>query len=180
MSRADIEEELCDGEAPLIDRASGAELDCGDANVACPSGSYCHSIGGVSRCCQDGDSTFSLLSDLAKSPPLSCTCTACFVEESSSSSSRSCADAPYGCCPDNKTPAPGPQQAGCPSTCNCNALGSIGMTCDPVTSQCRCRRGVGGVRCDRCEPGYWGLTLIEDGRSGCTRESLLNKPLDLR
>ena len=115
-----------------------------------------------------------------KSPPLSCTCISCFVEESSSSSSRSCADAPYGCCPDNKTPAPGPQQAGCPSTCNCNALGSIGMTCDPVTSQCRCRRGVGGVRCDRCEPGYWGLTLIEDGRSGCTRESLLNKPLDLR
>ena len=44
------------------------------------------------------------------------------------------------------------------------------MTCDPLTSQCRCRTGVGGLKCDRCQPGYWGLTLIEDGRAGCTRE----------
>ena len=45
------------------------------------------------------------------------------------------------------------------------------MTCDPDTSQCKCKPGVGGVHCDRCEPGYWGLPLIAEGRSGCTRKS---------
>lgn len=55
-----------------------------------------------------------------------------------------------------------------PGLCQCNPLGSQGATCDPVTGQCSCKPGVGGLRCDRCEPGYYGLPLIAaNGNSGC-------------
>ena len=56
--------------------------------------------------------------------------------------------------------------------CRCNVLGSLGATCDAETSQCRCKQGVGGLRCDRCEPSYWGLQLIANtpGNGGCIRE----------
>ncbi|KAI5627047.1 laminin subunit beta-4 precursor, partial [Silurus asotus] len=36
-------------------------------------------------------------------------------------------------------------------------------TCDEVTGQCPCRRGVVGIRCNRCEDGYWNMS----GISGC-------------
>ena len=58
--------------------------------------------------------------------------------------------------------------------CQCNALGSYGVTCDPVTRQCHCKPGVGGLRCDRCEPGFWGLPKISDGNVGCIRMYHLN------
>ena len=54
--------------------------------------------------------------------------------------------------------------------CQCNVIGSLGVTCDPATRQCPCKPGVGGVRCDRCDSGYWGLPKIADGNSGCTRK----------
>ena len=62
----------------------------------------------------------------------------------------------------------------CIGKCRCNSLGSLGSTCDPETGQCRCKRGVGGLRCDRCEPSYWGLQLVADSPNyeGCIREFL--------
>ncbi|XP_067659553.1 agrin-like isoform X7 [Haliotis asinina] len=52
--------------------------------------------------------------------------------------------------------------------CHCNKMGSYKTTCHPVTRQCSCKPGVGGVRCDRCLPGYWGMHLIEQkGNVGC-------------
>uniref|UniRef100_A0A8C8ZED7 Agrin n=1 Tax=Prolemur simus TaxID=1328070 RepID=A0A8C8ZED7_PROSS len=55
--------------------------------------------------------------------------------------------------------------------CQCNPHGSYGGTCDAATGQCSCRPGVGGLRCDRCEPGFWNFRgIVTDGRSGCTRE----------
>lgn len=54
--------------------------------------------------------------------------------------------------------------------CKCNKLGSYGETCDPQTRQCSCKPGVGGLRCDRCEPGFWGLPKISEGNSGCIRK----------
>ena len=52
--------------------------------------------------------------------------------------------------------------------CHCNAIGSYGSGCDPVTRQCTCKPFVGGLRCDRCEIGYWGLHKIADfGNTGC-------------
>ncbi|XP_040843676.1 agrin isoform X2 [Ochotona curzoniae] len=82
---------------------------------------------------------------------------------------RHCAQTPYGCCPDNVTAALGVGLAGCPSACQCNPHGSYGSTCDPATGQCSCRPGVGGLRCDRCEPGFWNFRgIVTDGRSGCT------------
>uniref|UniRef100_A0A8C6RB25 Agrin n=1 Tax=Nannospalax galili TaxID=1026970 RepID=A0A8C6RB25_NANGA len=80
-----------------------------------------------------------------------------------------CTQTPYGCCQDNVTAAQGVGLAGCPSTCQCNQHGSYSGTCDPATGQCSCRPGVGGLRCDRCEPGFWNFRgIVTDGRSGCT------------
>ncbi|XP_071039097.1 agrin-like isoform X2 [Parasteatoda tepidariorum] len=79
-----------------------------------------------------------------------------------------CLQSPFGCCPDGRTLALGPNAAGCPSTCNCNRLGSYGETCDSISGQCECKTGVGGLRCDRCDPGYWGLhKIVADGNVGC-------------
>ncbi|XP_057412484.1 agrin isoform X1 [Balaenoptera acutorostrata] len=80
-----------------------------------------------------------------------------------------CAQTPYGCCQDNITAARGVGLAGCPSLCQCNPHGSYSGTCDPATGQCSCRPGVGGLKCDRCEPGFWNFRgIVIDGRSGCT------------
>ncbi|XP_075405699.1 agrin [Tenrec ecaudatus] len=80
-----------------------------------------------------------------------------------------CTQTPYGCCQDNITAARGVGLAGCPSMCQCNPHGAYGGACDPATGQCSCRPGVGGTKCDRCEPGFWNFRgIVTDGRSGCT------------
>nr|XP_020637908.1 agrin isoform X3 [Pogona vitticeps] len=80
-----------------------------------------------------------------------------------------CSQTVYGCCPDNLTLALGVGSAGCPSTCHCNPYGSYGGGCDPATGQCSCKPGVGGLKCDRCEPGLWNFRgIVTDGKSGCT------------
>ncbi|KAM7099387.1 agrin isoform 1-T1 [Molossus nigricans] len=80
-----------------------------------------------------------------------------------------CTQTPFGCCRDNVTAARGAGLAGCPSLCQCNPHGSYSGTCDPGTGQCSCRPGVGGLKCDRCEPGFWNFRgIVTDGRSGCT------------
>jgi len=47
-------------------------------------------------------------------------------------------------------------------------LGSISEEC--VDKKCLCKSGVGGEKCDRCEPGYWGLPKISLNHHGCMRE----------
>uniref|UniRef100_A0A3Q1CUZ5 Agrin n=1 Tax=Amphiprion ocellaris TaxID=80972 RepID=A0A3Q1CUZ5_AMPOC len=80
-----------------------------------------------------------------------------------------CSLAVYGCCSDNVTAALGVGQAGCPSTCQCNVYGSYKGTCDPATGQCSCKPGVGGQKCDRCEPGFWNFRgIVTENMSGCT------------
>uniref|UniRef100_A0A8D2KTG3 Agrin n=1 Tax=Varanus komodoensis TaxID=61221 RepID=A0A8D2KTG3_VARKO len=80
-----------------------------------------------------------------------------------------CSQTVYGCCPDNVTLALGVGSAGCPSTCHCNPYGSYGGGCDPSTGQCSCKPGVGGLKCDRCEPGFWNFRgIVTDKKSGCT------------
>nr|XP_055044516.1 agrin isoform X4 [Misgurnus anguillicaudatus] len=80
-----------------------------------------------------------------------------------------CSETVYGCCEDNKTAALGVGLAGCPSVCQCSPYGSYGGTCDPTTGQCSCKPGVGGQRCDRCEPGFWNFRgIVTENMSGCT------------
>uniref|UniRef100_A0A3B4X205 Agrin n=1 Tax=Seriola lalandi dorsalis TaxID=1841481 RepID=A0A3B4X205_SERLL len=80
-----------------------------------------------------------------------------------------CSLSVYGCCSDNITAALGVGLAGCPSTCQCNAYGSYKGTCDPASSQCSCKPGVGGQKCDRCEPGFWNFRgIVTENMSGCT------------
>uniref|UniRef100_A0A8C1I0U8 Agrin n=1 Tax=Cyprinus carpio carpio TaxID=630221 RepID=A0A8C1I0U8_CYPCA len=83
--------------------------------------------------------------------------------------SQHCSKTVYGCCQDNKTAALGVGLAGCPSVCQCNHYGSYGGTCDPSTGQCSCKPGVGGLKCDRCEPGFWNFRgIVTENMSGCT------------
>uniref|UniRef100_A0A3P8V635 Agrin n=1 Tax=Cynoglossus semilaevis TaxID=244447 RepID=A0A3P8V635_CYNSE len=80
-----------------------------------------------------------------------------------------CSLSVYGCCSDNTTAALGVEMAGCPSTCQCNSYGSYKGTCDPATGQCSCKPGVGGQKCDRCEPGFWNFRgIVTENMSGCT------------
>nr|XP_046252510.1 agrin isoform X4 [Scatophagus argus] len=80
-----------------------------------------------------------------------------------------CSLSVYGCCHDNVTAALGVGLAGCPSTCQCNVYGSYKGTCDPATGQCSCKPGVGGQKCDRCEPGFWNFRgIVTENMSGCT------------
>ncbi|XP_053203180.1 agrin-like [Panonychus citri] len=109
-------------------------------SLSCPSESYCHRTSHFAKCC-----------------PV----------KSESGLVINCNKTDHGCCPDGLTSAPGPNYSGCPSKCNCNRHGSYALTCDPNTNQCHCKSGVGGIQCDRCEPGYWGLHKISEGNAGC-------------
>uniref|UniRef100_A0A8C7QHD9 Agrin n=1 Tax=Oncorhynchus mykiss TaxID=8022 RepID=A0A8C7QHD9_ONCMY len=80
-----------------------------------------------------------------------------------------CIQSVYGCCRDNKTAALGVGLAGCTSTCQCNPYGSYKGTCDPGSGQCSCKPGVGGQKCDRCDPGFWNFRgIVTENLSGCT------------
>lgn len=53
--------------------------------------------------------------------------------------------------------------------CFCNKRGSLEPGCDPITRQCKCKPGISGIKCNRCEPGFWGLHKIR-GNEGCLRQ----------
>ncbi|KAK3873150.1 hypothetical protein Pcinc_021789, partial [Petrolisthes cinctipes] len=142
----DFELTPCNGDRPLINPNTGRDFYCGkgpDSEV-CPQGAYCHWTLSFAKCC-----------------PLH------QQEENTTEASPSCQQSTYGCCPDLKSEALGPNYAGCPSICQCHKLGAYDASCDPVTNQCRCKPGVGGTKCDRCEPGFWGLPRIQHGSNGC-------------
>lgn len=66
----------------------------------------------------------------------------------------------------------------CFPACDCDPDGSQnGGMCDGQTEpslgtvggQCRCKANVEGPRCDKCRPGFFGLSA--DNPQGCQRES---------
>ncbi|XP_072942741.1 agrin-like isoform X4 [Epargyreus clarus] len=137
----------CGNNKAMIDMSTGLEIDCGNGphRQDCPPGSYCHITLTAARCCPKNDSKQ--------------------VDERRSH----CSESSFGCCSDGSSVATGPNEEGCPitsSTCGCNRLGSVSDRCDE-SGQCVCRPGVGGLKCDRCEPGYWGLPRIGSGHTGC-------------
>ncbi|XP_032824188.2 agrin-like isoform X2 [Petromyzon marinus] len=82
---------------------------------------------------------------------------------------RPCKETLHGCCPDNVTAALGIGYGGCPGICGCNRIGSLSATCDPGSGQCVCQPGVGGVKCDRCLPGFWNFRgMVSEQHAGCT------------
>ncbi|XP_052235644.1 agrin-like isoform X3 [Dreissena polymorpha] len=138
----DMDELQCDGAPPILDSASGLPFQC-SVGQDCPPGSYCHKRFG--KCCSE--------------VPVRPSEDLYFVD---------CTEGEFGCCDDHVTFAPDKDKAGCPDQCQCSPIGSLAATCHPTTKQCSCRPGVGGTRCDRCLPGYWGLQLIhENNNAGC-------------
>ncbi|XP_028029690.1 agrin-like [Bombyx mandarina] len=130
----------CGDDEPLTDK-EGRPYDCGGGphRKDCPMGSYCHHTAKAARCCR---------------------------KDKGVTEKKGCQDTWHGCCADGVTAARGPGGAGCPSQCGCHRLGSVREQCDE-SGQCSCRAGVGGLKCDRCEPGYWGLPRIGTGHAGC-------------
>ncbi|CAL8148206.1 unnamed protein product [Orchesella dallaii] len=149
----EIEVRPCHGEEPLRNLGTGDDLFCGNGPIRtnCPSGTYCHRTQSFAKCCRKQPERTTTLR------PIPTTAEASKCEKSA-----------YGCCPDGFTSALGSNHAGCPSLCQCNKLGSVEETCDPITHECDCKHGVGGERCDRCLPGFWGLQRISmEGQEGC-------------
>ncbi|KPI94910.1 Agrin [Papilio xuthus] len=129
----------CGDDEPLTD-GEGRVLDCGGGprRKDCPVGSYCHHTAKAATCCKKDKAV----------------------------AEKECQESWHGCCADGVTAARGPGGAGCPAQCGCHRLGAVAERCDE-TGQCICRPGVGGHKCDRCEPGYWGLPRIGTLHAGC-------------
>jgi hypothetical protein len=49
--------------------------------------------------------------------------------------------------------------------CECSSIGAISAECQDYGGQCRCKQGIMGRPCDRCEPGFYNFT-----ENGCTRK----------
>ncbi|XP_063395250.1 agrin-like [Cydia fagiglandana] len=130
----------CGDDEPVTD-AEGRPVDCGGGphRKDCPIGSYCHHTTKAARCCR---------------------------KDKTQPEKKTCQESWHGCCADGVTAARGPGGSGCPSQCGCHRLGSVSEQCGDA-GQCDCRPGVGGLKCDRCEPGYWGLPRIGTGHMGC-------------
>ncbi|GAU97955.1 hypothetical protein RvY_09170 [Ramazzottius varieornatus] len=146
----DLDSLPCNGALPLRNNITGQDLQCGDdiRSEKCPPGSFCHkSISATyAKCCPQG-----------------------------SVSLGDCATSRHGCCPDGVTEAHGKDGYGCKKAyseisgpCDCNKIGSLSSKCDEETNQCKCKPGVGGPRCDRCQPGMWGLNKSAPALKGCT------------
>jgi hypothetical protein len=52
--------------------------------------------------------------------------------------------------------------------CDCNKLGSeYPIRCDLKTKQCECKKGVIGLKCNRCQTGYYAFHKLNEGNNGC-------------
>ncbi|KAM9443598.1 laminin subunit beta-3 [Clarias gariepinus] len=66
--------------------------------------------------------------------------------------------------------------------CECDNAGSeVRQQCDEVTGACLCKQNVGGARCDRCKPGYYGLSsanLLGCSKCSCSSVGSLHSVCD--
>jgi len=58
------------------------------------------------------------------------------------------------------------QEEGSGETCACDPMGSISSECGQ-SGYCECKQNVEGRNCDRCKPGSFGMSMVND--DGCLR-----------
>ncbi|GBO29120.1 hypothetical protein AVEN_32122-1 [Araneus ventricosus] len=90
----------CAGEMALVDPSTNKDYFCGEGigSKLCPPGSYCHKSSAFSKCCRE----VILI--------------------------KTCSESLYGCCPDGKTSAQGPVNAGCPKVLSLYSCRSCHLT----------------------------------------------------
>jgi usherin len=47
---------------------------------------------------------------------------------------------------------------GCMQPCNCDPYGSLGPYCNQSSGQCSCKPKISGIKCNKCELGFYNLT----------------------
>ncbi|CAN9498663.1 unnamed protein product [Ophioblennius macclurei] len=65
-----------------------------------------------------------------------------------------------------RDPARAPHDPDACIPCDCDPRGSVSAgLCDALSGTCVCKENVGGAKCERCKPGFYGLR--EDDPAGC-------------
>ncbi|XP_068170338.1 netrin-4-like [Antennarius striatus] len=84
---------------------------------------------------------------------------------------RHCQNCKKGFFRDSSRPKTAPDSC---KPCSCHPVGSVlsggSALCNPSSGECTCKPGVGGLRCDSCMLGYWGLQEYGCRPCDCTRE----------
>ncbi|KAK0395945.1 hypothetical protein QR680_001503 [Steinernema hermaphroditum] len=127
------------------------------SNVRCGYGQHC--INGVCSCaehCEETASDAALCGSDGKLYP-----SLCHLERAACKTKTVIRQLPLQECQQ----MPGVTQT--KDRCGCNKVGVYDGGCDMSTGQCRCRPGVGGLKCDHCVPGFYGIHLIARGASSC-------------
>lgn len=142
----------CNGRSTKCDKETGNCLDC-DANTngvkceKCADGFYGDPAKGCHSCpCPETQRNFAKGCTFSRNR-VSCICKPGYIGDLC----ENCATGYYG--------LPSNEGGNC-TECGCNHNGSISDDCDIVTGQCKCKTGITGRKCDKCEQKR---SILENG-----------------
>ena len=141
---------ICNGTLPLVDKATGKFLDCNSRSL------FFKECGSTNHTCLHHRKVIPSVTTLLTFKEQDHFCCAKNSIDQQQFSSL------------NELEVTGKQIEQQANRCDCNKLGSeLPVKCDEKSKQCECKRGVMGVRCDRCQTGYYGFHKLSQGIDGC-------------
>lgn len=141
---------ICNGTLPLVDKATGKFLDCNSRSL------FFKECGSTNHTCLHHRKVIPSVTTLLTFKEQDHFCCAKNSVDQQQFSSL------------NELEVTGKQIEQQANRCDCNKLGSeLPVKCDEKSKQCECKRGVMGVRCDRCQTGYYGFHKLSQGIDGC-------------